>query len=336
MSYFHHITSLKRACASAGYQVECLDDYSDQVLKLGKGGQQLIIGAGSVCAFPINSATAVTLVRDKSHTVNILAQHGYRVPTGDYFFCKLFEVFKGKGKELKDAFAYAQKLGYPVIAKPNVGSQGANVEKLYNETDLRKYIDSVKHIVGCIRIEKPIDGHEYRVLVVDGKPWYSYRRDRPELVFDGNTSVAQAIETELAKQRHDGFSTITLDSPYIREMLSQHSLSLDSRPAQGYRIAFSAARNLAVGADISHYSEAFDQAADNYFAAIAKLFNLRLFGIDLFLASGQTDLTQSTILEINGNPGLLAADQHSRSNIIDRLWHYVLAASFSQCLIKQP
>lgn len=44
--------------------------------------------------------------------------------------------------EVSEARQFALKLGYPVIAKPDIGERGNWVEKIQSEEDLNKYVDS--------------------------------------------------------------------------------------------------------------------------------------------------------------------------------------------------
>lgn len=331
----HHIESLIRACERFDYQYTQEDHFSQQLIRVSRNGHQVFFGGGSICAFPINSATSVTVVRDKSHTINVLSRLGYRVPTGNYFFTRLFKIYEGKGKSAADAIHYADSIGYPLIAKPNDGSHGAFVEKLRSPSDLHTYLAKIKDKVGCFRLEKPLVGREFRLLIVDGKPWYSYCRMSPQLEFDGIHSVKYHIEQQIERQSQEGFSTIDLHSPSISELLIAQDWTLNTIPGKGVCVPFSAANNISVGGEASDYREQFLDSETAFANELAQLFNLRVLGVDLFLAEDEQDLSKATILEINGNPGLSVADKLSKTRIISRLWQFVLQETFDKCLISQ-
>ena len=201
----HHIASLQRSCIKLGLEHQILDDYSGQLLQVHRSGKSFIFGSGNICAFPINSATSTFLVRDKSHTINVLRKAGIRCAEGEYFFTQdAFKSHRGPGREIQDAFEYVKSVGFPLFVKPNDGSRGSFVEKLFCSDDLHHYLEKRAAQIGCIRIEKPLKGDEYRLLVVDGKIWFGYKRKPPFLIFNGEDSVASHLYEVIRKQGETG------------------------------------------------------------------------------------------------------------------------------------
>src|SRR5262245_3116 len=108
------------AAQAIGATFEDLDNGAGYLFRVSKGSRSLVAGAGSVCSFPINSATAFTLSRDKAHTKTVLIAAGLPVIPGGLFFAhKRRAGLRGPGREAEDARAFAEKLGYPVFVKPN-------------------------------------------------------------------------------------------------------------------------------------------------------------------------------------------------------------------------
>ena len=325
----HHITSLIRCCKKLGLEYEIMDEYSGQLLAVSQEGKTFIFGTGNICAYPINSATSTFIARDKSHTINVLKKAGFGTPEGNYFFIQdTFKAHRGPGKEKEDAFEYANGVGYPLFVKPNDGSRGAFVEKLYSEEDLRNYINKHASRHGCIRLEKPLEGDEHRLLVIDGKVWFGYKRRPPFITFDGQNNVQEHLVDVIEKQGQSGHISLSLDSSFIRETLTSHGLTLSDIPEQGRTLPFSPAMNLAMGGEIQQYSEEFSEALHDYVRKISKLFNLRVFGLDVYTCGDINDVTDLAILEINGNPSIESAEKYSQTHIIDRLWRYVLQETF--------
>ncbi|NUZ10310.1 hypothetical protein HUZ36_05900 [Pseudoalteromonas sp. McH1-7] len=327
----HQIQSLKKACDSLGIRYQNLDSFSEQILKVSYKNKAFIFGAGNICSFPINSATSTFLAKDKSHTVNVLSASGFNVPEGDYFFLQsAFAMYRGVGKEKQDALCYAKRQGYPLFIKPNDGSRGAFIEKLYNGQDLQNYIDKNQQKLSCVRIEKPLQGHEYRLFVVDGKIWFGYKRRPPFITFDGVQTVSAHLQALMQTQAQYGHSSLSLDSSYIREYLSANQLTLQSIPAKGVTFNFSPAMNIALGGEVVDYSECFSDELNAFTDKIFKLFNLRVFGLDVY--SQADDINQAealTILEINGNPSLESAEKHSTTDIVTRLWAFIIEEIFN-------
>ena len=308
-----------------------MDDYSGQLLAVSERDKRFIFGTGNICAYPINSATSTFIARDKSHTINVLRKAGFATAEGDYFFIQdTFKAHRGPGKELEDAIAYANSTGYPLFIKPNDGSRGAFVEQLYSEHDLLSYINKHASRLGCVRLEKPLAGEEHRLLVVDGKVWFGYKRRPPFITFDGHNSVKQHLEKVIDEQGQKGHVSLSLDSSFIRETLKNNDLNLSDVPKQGQTLPFSPAMNLAMGGEIQAYSEEFSQALHDYVEAIYKLFNLRVFGLDVYASGDINSASNLAILEINGNPSIESADKYSQSQIIDKFWGYILQETFKQ------
>ncbi|PCK33287.1 hypothetical protein [Pseudoalteromonas piscicida] len=327
----HQIQSLKNACDSLGIDYQNLDPFSEQILKVNYQGKGFIFGAGNICSFPINSATSTFLAKDKSHTVNVLRESGFKVPEGDYFFLQsAFSMYRGAGKEKQDALDYAQRQGYPLFIKPNDGSRGAFIEKIYNDQDLQNYIDKNANRLSCVRIEKPLKGNEYRLFVVDGKIWFGYKRRPPFITFDGSRTVEAHLQALMAAQSQYGHNSLSMDSSYIREYLATNRLTLQSVPPQGTTFNFSPAMNIALGGEVVDYSECFSDKLNAFTHEIYQLFNLRVFGLDVY--SQSDDINQAdalTILEINGNPSLESAEKHSTTEIVTRIWAFIIEEIFN-------
>src|SRR5262249_44575097 len=128
------------AAEAIGAAYSDLDRGGGYLFKISRNGREMIAGAGGVCSFPINSATAFRLSRDKAHTKTVLAAHGIEVIRGALFFAHTRRVgLRGPGREVEDARAFAKKLGYPVFAKPNQGSRGNFAEIVSDDAGLVDY-----------------------------------------------------------------------------------------------------------------------------------------------------------------------------------------------------
>lgn len=321
----NHITTLIKACKKLGFEYENLDPYSQQLLKVQLKSKEIIIGAGNICAFPINSATSTFIVNDKSHTINILQHHRYDTAKGDYFFLTdEFRKFRSNGKEKEDAIKYCRSVGYPLYIKPNNGSRGAFVEKIYDEKDLLSYINKYGSKLQCVRIEKPLLGSEWRLFVVDGEIKFGYKRSSPDLNFDGINTIDEHIKSKSIEQEQYGYKSISSDSSYILNYLNENGLKLKDIPSKGSKMPFSPAQNLSLGGCVSNYSESFSVELNDFTKKISKLFNLRVFGLDVYSEVNKLSPNSLSILEINGNPSMESASHHSENDIVSSIWKYIL------------
>src|SRR6478672_11477427 len=74
--------------------------------------------------FDLNGDGAAETARDKAYTAYFLAALGYPVPEGRTFFAPAMLRWAGATRDRARAYDYARSLGFPVIVKPNNGSQG--------------------------------------------------------------------------------------------------------------------------------------------------------------------------------------------------------------------
>lgn len=321
----HHIKTLMDAARSLGYQVENLDPFSSQVVRVFNNMRSVIIGAGDICAFPTNRAGAVELVKDKSHTVNLLRHFGFNTPEGEYFFTSAdYRKFRGEGKEVEDAIAFADRIGYPVFAKPNNGSRGAFVELIFDQAQLQDYIKRVQASCLCIRLEKPLRGFESRLFVVKGEIWFGYQRRGPELKGDGKQSVRELLQQQMVAQRSVGKASLSAESPFLALQLQQKGMNLDDVLADGDRLPFTAAQNLAIGGSVQQYRESFSPELQAWAQRLHQIFGLDVFGVDVYSESDELTPENVTILEVNGNPSMESADKNSSSHVVQRIWQQQL------------
>ena len=90
---------------------------------------------------------------------------------------------------IEDAIPAAEKIGYPVIFKPNIGGSGAGVAKFDNAEELRaavkiKALDFGVDRTGIIQEYIESDGFVYRVEVLGGRLFYSIRQSIQQGVFN--------------------------------------------------------------------------------------------------------------------------------------------------------
>ncbi len=68
------------------YRFRDLDNGNGYLFAVEHDGRRLTAGAGAVCCYPINNATAYTIARDKAHTKAVLREQGVATIPGRLFF----------------------------------------------------------------------------------------------------------------------------------------------------------------------------------------------------------------------------------------------------------
>jgi len=307
------------AAAAIGATFTDLDNGGGYLFRVSKGGKSIVAGAGGVSSFPINSATAFTLSRDKAHTKTVLRDAGLKVIPGGLFFAhRLRAGMRTPGREVDDARAFAAKLGYPVFAKPNQGSRGNFAEIVSDDAGLTDYARRVAVEFESFLIEPVIRAPEHRVLIHDGRPVFHAMKQAPALIGDGVETIARLLDALNSSLMGTGVS------PYPPAVLSLLGRDASSIPARGERLILPGRRNLSAVGEIESFSAATPPELAKLAATAVAALGLRIGAVDLFDTSPAGDLSEPVIIEVNGNPGLKTLELAGRSDLIHGIWTSML------------
>ena len=307
------------AAEAIGARFEDLDRGEGYLYRVSRGKSFVLGGGGNVCAYPLNSATAYTISRDKAHTKAVLAGIGIPVIPGDVFFAHTRRIaLRAPGRELADAHRFATKLGYPVFCKPNHGSRGTFAEIVGSPTALDDYAKRVALEFESFLVEPVLKGDEHRIFVQDGRAIFHSTKANPSLVGDGRSSLADLLAT--------------LNATVVQEGVSAYppSVLLDRDPAEilpaGARLPLPGRRNLSAAAAIDRVSDQPPSALARMAVASVGALGLRIGAVDLFDLSTARDLSDPVVIEVNGNPGLRTLELAGRADLIRAIWMSMLNA----------
>src|SRR4051812_16317211 len=163
------------------------------LVQLGYGVYQKRIMASETSQ---TSAIAVDLCQEKPMTNRMLRSVGVPVP-------------EGKTVDSADeAWAVAQDIGVPVVAKPYAGNQGKGVSvNLRTEQEVKAAYAVAAAFDTTVLIERYIDGFDFRLLVVNGEMVAAARRDPAQVVGDGIHTIEQLVaEVNKDPRRRPGHS----------------------------------------------------------------------------------------------------------------------------------
>jgi cyanophycin synthetase len=241
---------------------------------------------------------AVEIASDKRLTHQILEQLGLPVPRQSMVY------------DPEDAIQEAERLGYPVVVKPLDGQHGNAVAiNLKNAEQVRTAFDKARELSSRVIVEACQAGHDYRILVVDGRVVAAARRVPGHVVGDGRNTIAQLIEIVNSDPRrgvgHEKVLTRLVMDDQAQRLLSQAGLTLESVPEKGRMVYLRSTGNLSTGGtsidvtDNLHYDNRM--MAEKAVMAIG----LDVGGVDFVCP----DITRSykevggAIVEINAAPG---------------------------------
>ena len=276
-----------------GIPAQRLDEQS--LVQLGWGARRKLIRASITGQ---TSHIAVETAGNKALTKSLLAAAGVPVPRGAVV------------RTLNDALVEAQRIKGPVVLKPLDGNHGRGVSLGLATPDQVRwgYEQAIKHSPRVI-VEEQYVGRDYRVLVVGGKLVAVAERVPARVIGDGESTVAQLIESINQDPRrgvgHEQVMTRIVIDEQVREMLARADLSLESVPLPGAVVTLRATANLSTGGTAIDRTDVIhpDNAAIACRAALTV--GLDVAGID-FMAPDITRSVRQTgggIVEVNAAPG---------------------------------
>lgn len=254
----------------------------------------------------INRLGSSEIAKDKDFATFYMKRMGYAVIPGKTFYSDHWAKVIGSRDNIDIAYKYAQKLGFPVIVKPNSGSQGMGVTLANNR---RQFYRAMRFIFKRDRValvQRPVRGKDYRVVVLDKRVISAYERIALNVIGDGVSTIRRLLEK---KQRNFAASSrdtrIKIDDPRISEKLKRQGLSLLSVPKKGERVYLLDNANLSSGGDSVDVTNKIHPEFRKIAVGLTKDMGLRLCGVDLMVSG---DISQKPgvywILEINSAPGL--------------------------------
>lgn len=302
-----------------GARYEDLDGGEGYLFRVSRGKSFVLSGGGNVCAYPLNSASAYTISRDKWHTKAVLADAGLTVIPGGLFFAHTQRAaLRSPGREAADAHRFAFNMGYPLFTKPNHGSRGTFAEIITSPDALDDYVVRIAPHFESFLIEPVLRGAEHRVFVQDGRAIFQSTKATPSLVGDGRATLADLLTALNAEIERDGVS------PYPATTLAHRDPN--QVLAAGERLALPGRRNLSAAGVVEQVSDQpAPQLAKIAVAAVHAL-GLRIGAVDLFDLSPERDYSDLVIIEVNGNPGLRTLELAGRMDLIRAIWTSMLNA----------
>jgi cyanophycin synthetase len=242
--------------------------------------------------------TAVEIASDKRLTNQILEDLGLPVPRQRIV------------DDAEEAVAAAERLGYPVVVKPLDGNHGRGVSiNLTDAEQVRTAYDKAYERSSYVIVETFQTGHDYRILVVNGKVVAVAERVPGHLVGDGRHTVAELVEIVNSDPRrgvgHEKVLT-RLDIDHQAErLLEQAGLTVDSVLPEGEILYLRSTGNLSTGGTAIDKTDAIHY--DNRIMAerAVKAVGLDVGGVDFI----SPDISRSyqevggVIVEINAAPG---------------------------------
>ena len=256
----------------------------------------------------LNPTGSSDIAKDKDYADFFMKALGYpTVPGSKTFFSGQWAQAIGAPRRSIDAaYRYARKLGFPVIVKPNSGSQGVDVSIVYDKREFYAAMRAVFKSDRVALVQRPMRGKDYRLIVLDNKVISSYERIPLNVVGDGKSTISQLLREKqklfVATSRD---TRVKADDPRIARKLKRQGFTFHSVPGKGEKVYLLDNANLSTGGDAVDVTGKVHPAFRKLAVKLTRDMSLRLCGVDLIV---EGDISQKPnaywILEINAAPGL--------------------------------
>ncbi|MFA6190326.1 MAG: cyanophycin synthetase [Candidatus Staskawiczbacteria bacterium] len=278
----------------------------------------------------LNSLGASEIARDKDYANFFMKTMGYPiVPGGKTFYSSQWaKAIAETGRDIHAGYKHAVKLGFPVIVKPNGGSQGSGVALVKNKREFYRAMREIfKHDRIAI-VQKPVKGKDYRIVVLDNRVISAYERIPLNIIGDGSHTIRQLLHKKQREFTASGRDTkVEPNDPRIANKLKRQKMNMNSVPGKGERIHLLDNANLSTGGDSIDVTSTMHPDFKLIAIKLTKDMGLRLCGVDLMIAD---DITKKPgeywVLEINSAPGLdhYAKSGRAQEKIVGKLYLEVL------------
>lgn len=287
-------TAITKEARERGIPIIRIGDGS--ILQLGYGKHQKRIEATLT---ENSSCVSVDIACNKELTKSILHEYGIPVPAG--------KIVKSE----QEALEYSEKLGYPVVVKPNYGSHGKGVSiNLKNPQEVLEAYKIAKEYEDTILVEKYIKGSFYRVLVVGDKVVAASHRISAHVTGDGASTLRELINKENSSPiRGDGhekpLTKINIDK-VAEQYLRKQGLTLEYVPNEGETVYLRENDNLSTGGVAIDVTDEVHEQNRMIIAQAARTIGLDVAGVDISTADISKPITETggAIIEINAAPGI--------------------------------
>ena len=270
------------------------------------------------------------MAKDKDYANFFMRTMGYKtVPESRPFFSNAWgDTIGDLTQDINAAYLHAKKIGFPVIVKPNSGSQGSGVALVHNKQEFYKAMRTIFKYDRVALVEQKVTGRDYRIVVLDKKVISAYERIPLNIVGDGKVTIQKLLikkQKDFITLGRDTF--IKIDDQRIIVKLKHQQLNLQSVPKKGQKIYLLDNANLSSGGDSVDVTEKIHKGFKTVAIKLTADMGLRLCGVDV-MVDGDIVKTPDkySILEINSAPGLdhYAKTGKVQERIVEELYLKVL------------
>jgi len=254
----------------------------------------------------INTLGASEIAKDKDYANFFMKKMGYPTIPGDSFFSKNWCTAIHSKKDINIGYNYAKKIGFPLITKPNSGSQGANVIMVNNKKEFYLAMNKIFLKDNIALVQKIVKGKDYRVVVLDNKIISAYERIPFNITGDGKSTIKTLISKKLKDFiDSDRAAKLKINDERIISNLQRQKLNYNSVLEKGHNIFLLNNANLSTGGESIDVTKIVHPGFKKIAVKLTRDMGLRLCGVDLMIEGEISETPKKYwVIEINAAPGL--------------------------------
>ena len=204
----------------------------------------------------------------------------------------------------------ADRIGYPLVLKPQYGNKGRGVIiGIKNEKELITAYQKLINEFDDIILEEYYEGDDYRVCVVNNKVAGVSLRIPPYVIGDGNKSVEELID-ELNSHKYRGedhekpLTKIKKDT-ILTSFITEQGYALNSILEKDKKLVLRKNANLSTGGIAIDYTDKICEENKDICIRAAKTIGIDVCGIDICTNDiSKSIMNNGIIMEVNTAPGL--------------------------------
>jgi cyanophycin synthetase len=271
---------------------------------LGSGIAEILLGDHQTRVMGNTSAIddPVTLVvaGDRPLTHRLLAENGVRIPRyAEFTF-----------HEIERAVAFMESGLEACVVKPSSGTGGGRgvTTGVRSRSRLARAAASAAVYGDDLMIEEQLEGHDYRLLYLDGVLLDAFVRKPPTVIADGRSTVSRLVHAANRERLRNGTGLsqvlLTIDQD-MRHTLEKQGLTLRSVPREGTVVTLKTVVNENCGTDNMTATHLLCDSIIEDGARAAGALGVRLAGVDVVTRDPGIPLKESggAVIEVNTTPG---------------------------------
>ncbi|MCW3117462.1 MAG: cyanophycin synthetase [Chitinophagaceae bacterium] len=268
---------------------------ANSLVMFGQGKHQKMICATTAST---TSTIGVELAADKNDTRNILSKNFIPVPEGSVVSSEA---------ELRKVM---NDSGFPLVIKPVNGNHGRAVKiNIRSGEEAVKAFWKAKEFSDSVIVERFVNGHDYRFLLIDFKLQAVARRTPAMIIGDNHSTIQELIDRINSDPRrgqgHEKVLTFIEIDSITEDILKGKNLELNSVLPSGEILFLKDAANLSAGGtatDVTDLVHPFNIALAE---RSARLMNLNICGVDMIAEDITFPVNRSNgaVIEVNAGPG---------------------------------